>query len=520
MIRSTFMGFEAAKSSIFANQKSLDIVGNNLANSETSGYTRQRVDRASAYVQAHATRIASSTVGVAGQGVNTLGVSQVRDAFLDKCFREEYSLSSYHGQTSELQNDILNIFPEAADITDSSGILGGLEKIYQGLNKYIQAPTLDSEANIVRSAFTNMTQVLQQMDKRLTEVTIRQTEDLSSTLLRTNDILSQIAHINKKIAADCTVLANPDSQYFVPNELADQRNLLLDELAGYGNINVKQNSNGTINVEMFGHLVVDRGESDAITMSTKNNGYVSISWRSSGKDVIDSESSTGAIKAYASVLNGRGANVQSNDETSVQGIPYYRDAINLFAAELVKVANNTIPVADKDGKPSVDADGNIIYKTLLAAKQADGTTNSKAPITAANIAISDEWIQGGSGYFIYSRDENVENYAQQLSAKLNEQDAVFDSYGESFTGTFRDFTVDLVGRIGSDVGFNEGRRAAAATVANDFIQQRDSVSGVQQDEETADMLKYQKSYAAAARVMTTMDDLLDTLINKVGRVGL
>ncbi len=517
MIRSTFMGFEAAKSSIFANQKAIDIVGNNLANSETNGYTRQRVDRAAAYIPAHSNRVASSTVGVAGQGVDTLGVSQVRNAFLDKCFREEYSLSSYHSQTSTLQNDILNIFPEAADITDSSGVLGGLEKIYESLNKYIQSPTLDSEANIVKSAFTNMTQVLQQMDKRLTEVATRQTEDLSSTISRTNNILEQIAHINKKIASDATIVSNPNNEYFIPNELVDQRNMLLDELAGYGNINVKANSDGTVNVEMGGHLVVNKGESDGITMAAKDNGYVTVSWRSTGENVA---ASTGAIQSYVSVINGRGANVQSNDETRVQGIPYYRDALNTFASELAKVANSTIPVADANGKPSVDADGKIIYKTLLAAKQEDGATNNNSAITAGNIAISDEWNKGGSGYFIYSRDENVEDYAQQLSARLNEQDMTFKSYGESFTGTFREYTVDIVGRLGSDVSFNEGRRDAAATIADDFLKQRDSVSGVQQDEETADMLKYQKSYVAAARVMTTMDDLLDTLINKLGRVGL
>ena len=107
MIRSTFMGFEAAKSSIFANQKAIDIVGNNLANRETNGYTRQRVDRTPAYINTSANRVASSTIGQAGQGVDILGISQIRDSFLDKCFREEYSLASHYGQTATLQNDIL-----------------------------------------------------------------------------------------------------------------------------------------------------------------------------------------------------------------------------------------------------------------------------------------------------------------------------------------------------------------------------------------------------------------------------
>ncbi|MEG0778626.1 MAG: flagellar hook-associated protein FlgK [Oscillospiraceae bacterium] len=511
MLRSTFMGFEASKSAVFANQKSLDIVGNNLANSETNGYTRQRVDRASIYVSSYSSRIASSTIGQAGRGVETLGVSQIRDSFLDKCFRDEYALSSYHGKTADILNDILNVFPEGSDITDSSGIVGGLEQIYKSLNKFIQSPTLDSEANIVKSAFTNMTQVLQQLDKRLSVVTQRQTEDLQSTINRTNDVIEQIAHLNQMIAGDASVVANPGNEHFKPNELLDQRNLLLDELASYGDISVKDIEDGTVTVSMGGKEIINKGEFDSLTTFINNDHYANVSWRSTGKSAI---LTGGTIHAFADVINGRGNNVQSNDETPIQGIPYYRDRINTFASALAQVANSTIP-------DSFDADGKVLtYKTLLGGKTATGTSSNITQITAGNISISEEWTKGGSGYFIVSRDENVEDYAQQLQNKLGEDNNLFTSYGESFTGTFANYSIDFIGKLGSDVNFNEGRRDATATIADDFLSGRDSVSGVQQDEETADMMKYQKSYEAAARMMTVMDDLLDILINRLGRVGL
>ncbi|MEG1317033.1 MAG: flagellar basal body rod C-terminal domain-containing protein, partial [Oscillospiraceae bacterium] len=187
---------------------------------------------------------------------------------------------------------------------------------------------------------------------------------------------------------------------------------------------------------------------------------------------------------------------------------------NTFASALAQVANSTIP-------DSFDADGKVLtYKTLLGGKTATGTSSNITQITAGNISISDEWTKGGSGYFIVSRDENVEDYAQQLQNKLGEDSNLFTSYGESFTGTFANYSIDFIGKLGSDVNFNEGRRDATATIADDFLSGRDSVSGVQQDEETADMMKYQKSYEAAARMMTVMDDLLDILINRLGRVGL
>lgn len=511
MVRSTFFGFEAAKTAIFANQKSLDIVGNNLANTDTDGYTRQRVERAAIQVTSYSSRIASSTIGQAGRGVETVGVSQMRDEFVDKCYRDEYSLASYYGKTADNLNDVLSAFPDGTDITDESGFIGGIEKLYSSLNKYIQSPTLDSEANIVKSAFTNMVQVISQANNELTTVAQRQTADLSTTIKRANEVMGQIAHINQIIAGDASVVTDSSNEHYRPNELVDERNLLLDELAEYGNINVISQADGTVDVEMGGKLVIQGKESDAFTMSTNNKGYVNVAWRSTGDSI---SLKTGSINGYINVLNGRGSNVQSNEETPVQGIPYYRDRINTFAAALAKVANTSIPEND-NGQPKKDVSGNIIYKTLLAATKDDGTTDSTVPITAANISISDEWESNGPGYFIFSRTENVEDYAQKLSSRLTEDSSTFTSYGETFTGNFGEYVTDMVGKIGTDVSFNEDRREAAATVANDFLSQRDAVSGVQQDEETTDMLKYQRSYEAAARIMTVMDELLDTLINRL-----
>lgn len=513
MVRSTFFGFEASKSALYTSQKSLDITGNNLANTNTDGYTRQRVETAATRYSSSTSRIASSAVSSSGAGVTTLGVSQVRDAFVDKCYRDENSLSNYYSKSSDILNDILDVFPEGADITDDSGLQGGLENLYSSLNDYIQNPTLDSEANIVKTAFANIVSILHQADNNLTTVATRQTTDMKTTINRTNEILEQINSLNKTIKAQASTVSNTDSEYFGSNELLDERNNLLDELSGYADINAISQNDGTVNVEVGGKLVLSGKGADAITMSVNDNGYVNVAWRSSGESV---SLTSGSINAYIEVINGRGSNVQSNEETPTQGIPYYRDRLNTFASALAKVANSTIPVAGSDGNPSTDGSGNIIYKTLLSAQTDSGNTDSTAKVTAANISISDEWTNGGAGYFIYSKSENVQKYAQSLSAKLMDNSNTFSSYGENFSGTFSEYLTDMVGKVGTDVSFNQGRQAAAESVADDFLSQRDSISGVQKDEETANMLQFQKSYEASARMMTVMNDLLDTLINQIG----
>ena len=91
ILRPTFMGFETAKSGINVSQKALDITGNNLANMDTAGYTRQRLDVNSIAPSSYSTRIAINRIGLTGQGVEGLGVGRTRDAFLDKRFRDEYA---------------------------------------------------------------------------------------------------------------------------------------------------------------------------------------------------------------------------------------------------------------------------------------------------------------------------------------------------------------------------------------------------------------------------------------------
>lgn len=517
-MRPTFMGFESAKSAVFANQKSIDITLNNMTNLDTKGYTRQRVTRVAVSPSSFSTKISSSRIGLAGQGVSATGVAQMRDSFLDKCYREEYSKANYHGQAAEILDSLQQALIDGNDLTDTSGLQGAIETIYKSLNDYIKAPTLDSEANIVMSAFKNAAQVLHEFDKKLTTVAEQQITNMQTSKDRANEILEEIAYLNKVIANDITVTENPENEYFRPNELLDRRNLLLDELAAYGEINVTDLSNGMVNVTMGGHKAVTGGEYDTLVVPPSTDGLLEVRWRSTGETI---GTKSGIFVAGLHFINGRGSNVQSKGEELQQGIPYYRDRIDTLASALAQIANSTIPEKDPaTGKPQVDADGKIVYKTLLSAKGEDGKTNNKLPVTAGNISISDEWTNGGASYFIYSKDADIIEYAQQLAYNLVEGKHSFNSYGEVYNGTFADYQVDMLGRLGSDLAYHTGRQDATGLVADDFLNRRDSISGVSRDEETADMLKYQKSYEAAARMMTTLDDLLDVVINRMGRAGL
>ena len=528
------MGFETGKRAIEVNQKAIDIVANNLSNVDTPGYTRQRLDVASISPSAYTMRIAGSRIGVMGQGVEALGVSQIRDAFLDKRFRDEYAKASYHDQSATLLSDVQAALGDGGDITDESALFGSIAQIYRALHDYAYEPTLESQANIVLAAFRNFTQVMQQLDKKLDSVADAQIFDVGVDVKRVNEIFNEIAHYNYLISRDTTVMANPGNEYFRPNELLDKRNLLLDELAGFGDVNIKTLANGMVNVEFAGRLAVDGEDYNIIRLDVREDKTIGLVWNDTGGEMMFAEGS-GSLRANRDILNGRGKNIQNSYETTQEGIPFYRDKLDTLAQAFTNMVNSIIPEAYKpdspdepyNSTPKLDDEGNIIYKKLVGARveEMDGEGNlhfvvyPEGKVTAANIAISDEWGNNGPGYFIYDKNENIDNYALQLCYGLTSGEHKFISPSSTFTGTFEDYVANYVTNLASEIKYHEGRFESTAMMADDFLDRRDEISGVNRDEETANMLIFQKSYNAAARIITTLDEMIDVIVNRMGIVG-
>ncbi|MDR0469257.1 MAG: flagellar hook-associated protein FlgK [Peptococcaceae bacterium] len=523
MIRPTFMGFETAKRGIEVNQKAIDIVANNLSNVDVAGYTRQRLDTASIAPSAYSTKVTSSRIGILGQGVEGLGVGQIRDSFLDKRFRDEYAKASYHSQASTLLQDLQGALGDGGDITDESVVFGAIAKLYRSLHDYAYEPTLDSQANIVLAAFRNFTQVLQQLDAKVRNVADAQIFEASQNVARVNEIANEIAHYNYLISRDATVMQDPNNEYFRPNELLDKRNLLLDELASYGNIDVTTLANGMVNVKFGGEFMVIEKEYETINLETHPDQTIGFVWTATGKEI---QFTAGSMKATADFMNGRGKNAQNTYETSYEGIPYYKDRLNTLAKAFANLVNSTIPIRENPDIPGdntykTDANGDIQYKALVGARQEDGSVlpNGEGLITAANITISKEWTNGGPGYFVFSKFENIDNFALELATGLTSGTHKFVSYGEIFQGTFEDYVAEYVTKLASEIKYQDGRFESTALMADDFLDRRDEISGVNRDEETANMLIFQKSYNAAARLMTTLDEMVDVIINRMGIVG-
>ncbi|MDL2232240.1 flagellar hook-associated protein FlgK [Ruminococcaceae bacterium OttesenSCG-928-L11] len=351
--KSSFYAFETARRAISNSQVGLDTVGHNLSNINTSGYTRQRVDQVSWNVRG----LSKFTINgsfYTGHGAMATGVSQMRDPFLDKRYRSE---SAHYGEYVVEQNiltDLGNIFDEVGTET---GLDQAMTNLLDAITKAQQNPTNKEYAMVVRTRAEEYSKILNTYDQQLKRLQSQNHEDLSITIAdELNPILQQIAELNDQITK-CEVYGNP------ANELRDTRNLLLDELSGFMDITVREETRQIttdISVTYVSVLLngSDDGTGNPIELINREkyaefkyqqnaDGTAGVTVMDAGGDTYgqkatDANLTTGALRAYLDMLNGDGT-ANSNSRTvseSARGIPFYQDYLDTMAANFAEVLNS------------------------------------------------------------------------------------------------------------------------------------------------------------------------------------
>ncbi|MDL2252740.1 flagellar hook-associated protein FlgK [Ruminococcaceae bacterium OttesenSCG-928-I18] len=500
-MRPTFMGFETATRGLMVNQKALDIVGNNLTNVSTMGYTRQRVDLVSLNVNMRYTRYNQNSTPYAGQGSAVYGVSQVRDAFLDKRFREEYSDVGYYDTVSSVLTDLHAAIDEIAPATMTTAMYD-FEAAWNELLQKANETT--NSANILAKA-TQIVSVFQQMSQKIDNVWNQQEYNLKNDVNQVNSILQRIALLNDEISREKFNCMEVNNKNYQPLELLDKRNVLLDELSKFGDVTFREEEDGMVTVFMGGHKAVDGKEyetmSYAVDRYDPNYPSVNVIWDSTGKDITFS---SGTIKGYLDMMNGRGIHsVSSTNVNFSQGIHYYKEKIDMFANTFADAFNRAI---------AIDNTNPVEYKTLFTFK--DDT------ISAANIRVNEEWVKDATYITTEVRDK-IEKGGDDNSyaAKAYQIFKTGLDFGE-FKGTINEY-IEFYSttKLSNDTAYNQSRLDAVGSISSDILNQIQEISGVSMEEEGVDMLMYKKAYDAVSRVFTTLDEMLDKLINGTGVVG-
>ena len=545
-MRSSFAGFTTAQLAMRASQKALDVTGQNIANINTKGYTRQRLDLISFSTGRGVSKYESSLNVKVGSGVLTTGLSQIRDPFLDIRYRNEVANAGTQDQKLAIMKDLETVFDEVT----KNGIQNQISDISTMLQKLSSEVGNSEFDSMVKSSSDVLTKMFNQYAKQLDSIRAEHETNLDIDIGTINDLLSNIHKLNETIKIN-HIHGNSAL------ELQDQRNSLIDELSGYMKIEVKyeiEQITDQVSVEVpkislvgeSGKIpLIDGNFKTEISKETDADGKTNI--KMTMPDIITApvppatdpvvthqdpqeiteEITAGTLKGILDMLNKSGE-FDAGTET-IRGIGYYQKSLDLLASKFAEAFNkaNREPVFNADGTPQLDGSGNPVFTEKNLFASSDGT----ATITAKNIAISQDWNSGQIGITASVKhnsptgsNDNILNMISMLNEKMDYKVSVTDAGGITtekslFTGSFQEMFTNTGSMLALDVKSTTALLDNYVTISDEVANMRDNVSAVSLDEEGMNILHYQKSYNAAARLMTALDEALNTIINSMGIVG-
>ncbi len=230
----TFGMFTTARLGIYTSQQGLTLTGNNIANINTAGYTRQTLDIRS--MNASGTdRYSNANVRI-GSGAYAYGVSQLRDPYLDIRYRTECASVGYTDTKLSRLNDLAAILDEIGDGDDQNGIIAAqfsdLSAALQNFSVYTGQDEFDTQA---RASATSLVKLFNSYANQLTRVESHAVKQFNDDLTKVNEILTNIRDLNDQIRK-CDIHGSPSL------EMRDERNRLIDELSQYVKIDVEYTS--------------------------------------------------------------------------------------------------------------------------------------------------------------------------------------------------------------------------------------------------------------------------------------
>lgn len=461
------MGVEAlssAVSGLFAHRRRLDVISHNVANSNTIGYSRQRVDLVSASGAGVGIHSGSSqSLG----GVEVAGITRSRDSFLESRSLEASGSSAKLVASHDVLTSVEALIGEPSD----HGIIAGLDAMWGAFDDLANFPdALPQREAAIQSAVT-VTGRLNEIDRQLRQLHETTKESLQSDVARVNALTSEIATLNEAISAVATDLS--------PNDLLDQRDLAASSLAQLVGARTRTRADGSMDVYLGNTTLVQGSRTFTVEVAETTDATLSpLGFQRVGLEVAGLVTVTDIAGSLGGKLDGLNGTV-----------PDSIDSLNEVAQQLITDVNTL----HQAGEDLTGATGGPFFDGSDA-----GTISVSAGIQSDARLVAAAGPSGGT------RDgSNAADIANLRSSTTGA-----DATAVSFVATLG-LTTQAV-----------GQRASAESDAFQRVEEaRLTARSVNVEEEMVDLIEAQRSYEAAARVVSTIDQMLDTLINRLGVVG-
>jgi len=446
---------------LLAQQQGLDVTGNNIANVNTPGYTRQRVNLESS-------QPISSYSGQMGTGVKAAEIQRIYDRFLgSQINNQNQNMGRWEAQQGALGKAEI-IFNESSGYGLNqfmSAFWNSWQDLANNPAGHVERVEVLSKSEVLATTFNQMASELIQAQNDL-DVSIKGTVEEINTISR------QLADLNQKISQ-----VEVSGQH--ANTYRDQRDMLLKDLSNLIDINTYENDQGLMAVFTGGgRPLVENLSSWDLSTATNADGHLDVTWIDSDGNATDitADLSGGKLKGW---LEARDVNIAD-----------YLTRLDDLAAGIINGVN------------SLHAGG---FDLNNIAGQALFTGTTALDMGVNQNILDDPNLVAAAANFGDAPGDNTNALAiadLQAALTMSGASATFDTYYTSI--------VSDAGSAARTAAYNFDHQTSMATLLDNY---RETVSGVSLDEEMVNLIQFQHAYQAAAKLIATVDEILDTVLN-------
>lgn len=447
---------ESARRALMTQRLAMNVTSHNIANVNTLGYTRQRADLI-------ATQPLKRKAGLIGTGVAVDYIGRLRNQFIDQQVRtnNQYGgdLLAQHQYISQIEA----LVNEPSDIS----LNNAMSKFFDSFHELAKNPDSAGIRNIVLQQGVHLSGSFRRLDQGLRKLMSDTDIDVENKLSRINQLAKEISELDLQITSQ-------QVNNVSPNDAKDQRDLKIEELSKLVNIKVSEDSRGSTMVSVGGLVIASRAGAVELRAERVGSSLNIVSDLTGSSVNINAGELGGILKARNTI------------------VPDYLTKLEQLASNLISRVNTLhssgyglgnppstgINFFTGTGTSDIDIDTNILNNLNNIAASSDGAPGDNA-IALAIAGVEDEKILNGG------------------------------------TTTLKQFYASLVSGLGSQINNVENNIRMGDLINSQLENQRQSVSGVSIDEEMTNMIKYQRSFDAAAKVVNSVNELYQTILNMV-----
>jgi flagellar hook-associated protein 1 len=478
--------FNIARTALNAHQAVIQTAGHNIANVETEGYTRQRVDLVPTFPH-------RSPDGLIGTGVKIENVTRVRDQLLDATYRREQGDASAATLRHELLAGVEAVLGEPSD----DGLASAMDAFWSSWSDLANNPANVAARSVVQQRGANVASMLNRFDGELKDMREQSVLRVGNAVEEINALADEIALLNGRIVG-------AEAGGASANDLRDLRDRAIDKLSKHGTVRAIDSVDGTVQIVLGNNGVVD-GVTARHFAVTDDGTTLAVRFSNSSEPMLPIG---GSVRELVNFVNAELPDARGRLDTIARTLV---SRVNAAHAQGQTFAPNGTATAAGDFFHRGDVDPSA-PPALLPVTAASIRLSDAVAASAANVAASA--AVPGAGQVAGPGNNEV---ALAIAGFRTRADSV--TYvapdGTTETASFANFYRDTTTLIGTRVKDAEGTASVHEALASQADARRISVSGVNMDEELTRLMSAQQAYAAAAKVVSAAEEMLRTLVEMV-----